>query len=377
MKSVVSTQNALRAIQVDAGFRQILKDIERNRSAMQSALAPYERFRQARLFDLDSPLRREIERASLAFNDLETRFRLPEMTETARLVAEFQKSPASRFLETYTGQAAELQRAIESMRTPWLDMHNTMRSIAAFTELQDIGHRLRSMPPFADDLAAALRVNLGDWRDPITWPPAIFKDLGARSDFYESLGFNAALTDFPAPAFEQSLDIARIRHPPPAIVELYGTPVPRSYDEAEEAAFARTNSAHDWLFRFETRLRAFIDERMTREFGSNWAEHRLPNVLHDKWLEKKRNRESAGGTVRPIIAYADFTDYELVICKRDNWREIFAPIFGRPESLRESLQRLYPIRLDTMHARPISQEDELFLHVETRRLMKIIVVRSN
>ena len=233
------------------------------------------------------------------------------------------------------------------------------------------------MPPFADDLAAALRVNLGDWRDPITWPPAIFKDLGARSDFYESLGFNAALTDFPAPAFEQSLDIARIRHPPPAIVELYGTPVPRSYDEAEEAAFARTNSAHDWLFRFETRLRAFIDERMTREFGSNWAEHRLPNVLHDKWLEKKRNRESAGGTVRPIIAYADFTDYELVICKRDNWREIFAPIFGRPESLRESLQRLYPIRLDTMHARPISQEDELFLHVETRRLMKIIVVRSN
>ena len=68
-----------------------------------------------------------------------------------------------------------------------------------------------------------------------------------------------------------------------------------------------------------------------------------------------------------MIAYADFTDYVLVICRRDNWR-IFKRYFGREESVRESFQRLYPIRLDTMHARQITHEDELFLYVETRRL---------
>ncbi|MEX0805199.1 MAG: hypothetical protein WD688_18035 [Candidatus Binatia bacterium] len=271
MKSLVSSQNALRVIQEDAGFRQILKDIDRNRAAMQVALAPYERLRQAGILDFDSSLRREIERASLAFKDLETRFRLPEMNETARLVAEFQKNPVSQLLSTYAGHASELQRAIESMRTPWLDIQNTMRSITAFAELQGIGHRLRRMPAFADDLAAELRANLGDWRDPISWPPAIFTDLGARSDFYESLGFDVALTDFPAAAFEQGLEIAKIRRRPPALIEKYGQPVPRSYDDTEEEGFARANAAHDWLFRFESRLRAFIDERLTKAFGPDWA----------------------------------------------------------------------------------------------------------
>ena len=75
-----------------------------------------------------------------------------------------------------------------------------------------------------------------------------------------------------------------------------------------------------------------------------------------------------------LIAYADFTDYEKVLCRGDNWGEIFATFFKRPENVRETFQRLYPLRLDTMHARPITQEDELFLYVETRRLMKVIPV---
>lgn len=73
-----------------------------------------------------------------------------------------------------------------------------------------------------------------------------------------------------------------------------------------------------------------------------------------------------------MIAYADFTDYVRVICKRDNWN-IFKPFFDREENVRESFQRLYPVRLDTMHARPITQDDELLLYIETRRLSKVII----
>lgn len=67
----------------------------------------------------------------------------------------------------------------------------------------------------------------------------------------------------------------------------------------------------------------------------------------------------------------------LVIGKADNWREVFGPSFVRLESVRESFQRLYPIRLDTMHARLITQDDELLLHVEVKRLVKVVTKRRN
>ncbi len=99
----------------------------------------------------------------------------------------------------------------------------------------------------------------------------------------------------------------------------------------------------------------------------------MPNGLYDKWRDKKQTREHGGEPARPLIAYADFTDYPLIICKRDNWREIFQPLFVRQENVRKSFHRLYPVGLDTMHARPITQDDELLLHVETRRLVRVII----
>ena len=44
----------------------------------------------------------------------------------------------------------------------------------------------------------------------------------------------------------------------------------------------------------------------------------------------------------------------------------------RPESVRESFQRLYPVRIDTMHSRPVTHDDVLLLYVEARRLMNMI-----
>jgi hypothetical protein len=264
---------------------------------------------------------------------------------------------------------------MESMCTPWLDAQKAMHSMAGFAELQGIGRALVSMPSFGDSLTSALRIDLGDWRDPIAWRPEIFTDLAARSDFYVSLGFDRALTDFPAPAFAQSLDIAGLRRDPLPLIDRYAGPVPQAKDDDKENGLTRTNMAYDRLLRLETQLRKFIDEQMTRVFGTDWPKHRLPNGLYDAWQEKKQKAKEAGGEEWPLVAYADFTDYERVICKRDNWREIFAAFFGRSESVRESFQRLYPIRLDTMHARPITQDDELLLYVETRRLVKVIIGR--
>jgi hypothetical protein len=168
------------------------------------------------------------------------------------------------------------------------------------------------------------------------------------------------------------VDISEFRRERPPLIARYGAPVPSSQDDNQEEDFARANKAHDWRQRLETQLRAFIDEQMTLAFGADWPKRRLPNGMYDQWQDKKRKAQQAGAVEWPLISYADFTDYALVICRADNWREVFAAFFGRPESVRESFQRLYPVRLNTMHARLITQDDELLLYVEARRLMKMI-----
>jgi hypothetical protein len=297
-------------------------------------------------------------------------FRLPKAAENQRLIAEGGEL-ISQVLAKYAEQVSDVQHAMDRMRTPWLDTLEAARSVAGFAGLQGMGHALGNMPAYSDALTSALRTDLGDWRDGITWTPEIFSNLATRKGIYISLGFDEALTSFPAPAFEQGLRLAGLKRDPPPLVDRYGPPVPPSVDKNEENSLARTNLAHDWLLRLETHLRQFMDKRMTRAFGTDWAKHRLPNGLYEKWQEKKRVAQLAGAQDWPLIAYADFTDYEPVICKRDNWREVFAAFFGRQEGVRESFQRLYPVRLDTMHARPITQDDQLLLYVETRRLVRV------
>jgi hypothetical protein len=92
--------------------------------------------------------------------------------------------------------------------------------------------------------------------------------------------------------------------------------------------------------------------------------------MHEQWRQKKEKARKAGEQDRPLIEYADFTDYVRLITRNDNWNAIFQPVFQRPESVTESFQRLYPIRICTMHARIITPDDELYLRVELKRVLK-------
>lgn len=364
---------AIKDVQRNSSRQRLLEDGERHRALMRSVEGPLAELRGAGLFDLGSPLQKEIQRAQQIMAEHSERFTLPKLGATQKLVQQFQQSPFAEVMKRYSEQASELKKAMEAMQTPWLDAQRALQSVSGLAEMQGIGGMLSRLPTFDDQVSAALRVDLGDWRDQITWPKNVFTDLGVRSNFYVGLGFDPTLTDFPAPAFAESVEIAGLRREPPQLVEAYGAPVPRSEDDEEEALI-RTNFAHDWLLRLETNLRRFIDLQMTRAFGSDWPKHRLPNGLYEQWLQKKQNAENKGRGSWPLVAYADFTDYERLICKKDNWREVFGGYFGRPESVRETFQRLHLIRLDTMHARPIGQDDELLLYVEVKRLIRVIVL---
>ncbi len=373
-----------RAWEETSGIRHLLEGINVRDSWLQAAIGPLDDIRQFGAMASARPeensllsgvlapdwISREVmEQAQGLLSGYEARFDLPVASEIAHLLSG--EGAAAAMLQRYGEEPAYIRQAMETMRNPWLDVQEAGRSVAGFAGIQGIGHALAAVPAFNDALTAALRVDLGDWRDTIIWPESIFTDVIARADFYAARGFDSSLTNFPVIAFRETVEIAGLRDEPPALELQYGPPVPAADGEQEEG-FVRTNTAHDWLQRFETRLRHFIDTVMTATYGPKWAKAKLPKDMYDRWEEKKRSAEDAGGQDYPLIAYADFTDYKSIICKRDHWREVFERYFERPESVGESLQRLYPIRICTMHARAITQDDELLLYIEVKRLIKAI-----
>ena len=98
----------------------------------------------------------------------------------------------------------------------------------------------------------------------------------------------------------------------------------------------------------------------------------LPKDMRNKWEAKRQAEIDAGREPRALIEYTDFSDYRMIIERSDNWTTAFKSVFGRPEDIRESFQRLQPIRIATMHSRIVTLDDELLLLVETRRVLKAI-----
>ena len=183
------------------------------------------------------------------------------------------------------------------------------------------------------------------------------------------------MTDFPAGAFDQAATIAGIKLPPPPRILDYDH-LPGHDEDDEEIGFERNNAVHDRVQRFETHVRKFIDQSMSAAAGKNWIKHRVPGPIRQEWRDKQERAREEGEPERPLIAYADFTDYETIIVRNDNWTDVFKPVFRRKTLVHESFRRLYPIRVCTMHSRLITQDDELYLHTETQRILTAIGIKT-
>ncbi len=79
---------------------------------------------------------------------------------------------------------------------------------------------------------------------------------------------------------------------------------------------------------------------------------------------------------RPLW-YADLTDYEVIIGRKDNWENLFKAVFRNLSDVQVSFRRIYPIRNSTMHARPISKADLVMLTVEVRRILGAIGLQQS
>ena len=233
---------------------------------------------------------------------------------------------------------------------------------------------LNERQPFGRLVTNVLRRNLGDWRRVTAIPDRMATDPNARYDFYIEQGFNDNLTDLPVDAFVEILDSSGFRRSDlPGPVEGYGYPLPVFPDEETDDDVPDENiDAYQLIFVLETNLRRFIDEQMTQQYGHRWVKQRTPPNMHQEWQKKRRIAIDKGETEQELIAYADFTDYEQIICRKDNWESIFERFFKRTSNIQESFNRLYPVRRATMHSRVIILEDLLLAHSEVKHVLRAI-----
>ena len=257
---------------------------------------------------------------------------------------------------------------MKAMHQPWFDSKNPVQSFSGFAELQGIGAALRTLPPFDEGLAERLRIDLGDWQVPLNFADENLVDPFVRTEFYLARGLDATVTAFPAAAFQEGTAIAGLSAPPPPASLPYSREQGAASDDKK--GFSRTNVAYNRVLRFETQLRCFIEERMATAVGPQWVKQRVPGPIWQGCEEKRAKAREANEREWSLIAYADFTEYVAIIIRKDNWDAVFAPVFKRDTLVRESFQGLFPIRLCTMHARLITHDDELYLLVETKRLLK-------
>jgi hypothetical protein len=288
-------------------------------------------------------------------------FRYPGFDEAGSLAR--QAMNTDRLASQIFGTGAELQIKMQAMNHPWL-RGDAINSALGFAAMQAMGRALDQYKPFEPELSSALRKNLGDWRDIVEPQLPTILDAQLRSGFYRERGFNSALTDFSESAFADSAELA-------GLVARRSTGIDTSsVGDDVEIGLRRNKEAFDRLQRFETAIRRFIEASMRSVFGEKWVKQRTPQKMYETWIDKRDKAIKAGEPERPLIEYADFSDYRIIIERSDNWNDVFKAIFGRVEDVRESLQRLQPVRIATMHARWITLDDEALLIFETKRLLK-------
>ena len=126
---VAPAVNALRSLTQTPAMLQIIEDARRRQKMVRAALGPMEDIRRLGLFDQTA-----LAAARSAYQDFHNQFHLPAIEEAQRLFKQYEDSPALSAIRRIHEDTEGVRRALEAMRTPWLDVQNQLRSIGGFAE---------------------------------------------------------------------------------------------------------------------------------------------------------------------------------------------------------------------------------------------------
>jgi hypothetical protein len=128
------------------------------------------------------------------------------------------------------------------------------------------------------------------------------------------------------------------------------------------------------LKRLEETLRGLIVRHLSA-LTPEWWMRRVPEDVRSNAERRKAARESMwpwhSGQDLSLIHYVDFGDYSKIICRKDNWREVFSGTFGDIEILRGKLRELEPIRNDVAHTRELAEPAREKLRLYSRDFLEV------
>ena len=259
-----------------------------------------------------------------------------------------------------TGRLASVREEILRLRRPWVDVEHPARSVGAYIEARALQDVIASSPPQSRAVVAAVRAELGDYRETGPIPEVVAADPMLRSAFRIDAGFDTDLSSLP-PAI-----LAKIFAP--------GAGIARNAEADPEALEA---FVHRRVKQVEKKLRLFIIAAMTAAIGPQWVKQRVDGKTRLRW--KERRQVDVDNSRRPgaLLDYAGFEDYRSIIDRNDNWEEVFEPIFKFRVSILETLRRLSLIRNPDAHFRVVTIDDLIDLVSEAGRLDRWLDRGSN
>ncbi|HEY9219033.1 MAG TPA: hypothetical protein VIO94_13355 [Phenylobacterium sp.] len=249
--------------------------------------------------------------------------------------------------------AATLSRRMSRIPVDWAVVDGEEESAEAFARLSRLSDLTRAAPTYTDETTEILVEELGE---PVAEPTADDETVAGREARYDAAGRERELIAFPPATYTEVLVSAGylVSFPPPPFVAVEdGLIEPVAY--SPETGFL--------LNSLEANLRELIVAQLRALEGDAWMKRRVPEAVRKAWTAGQEAAKSAGKPVMSPIHYANFMDLADVITSGANW-PVFQAMFTSKENLRVGLLRLYGIRNDIAHSRPIGLSDQLIAVAE-------------
>ncbi|BAS27231.1 CBS domain-containing protein [Limnochorda pilosa] len=116
------------------------------------------------------------------------------------------------------------------------------------------------------------------------------------------------------------------------------------------------------LDELEDELRAFLAERLSQA-GDDWWEQRVPAGIRNRCEARHRDALdhlpealAADERAAPLLEYASFGDYLVIILDNRNWAEFFRPVFRSREWVMRRFTDLQELRNRVAHNRDLDPE---------------------
>lgn len=285
------------------------------------------------------------------------RAQLPDLIPELRRVtaSDIAGATLSSLGERYAENGARfalLQKEMLGLQRPWVDVSNPSQSVAAYVDARALATIVAEGPPESRAVVSAVREELGDFRETKPVDELVAADPMLRSALRLEVGFNPNLSSLP-----------------PAIIATvfssYGGNLPRNIEADPDAL---ESAVHQRARRLELKLRRFIERKMNAAAGAKWSKQRVRGEVCQRWRQRRQLDIDNGRRASRLFDYAGFEDYREIIEHKQNWEEVFKPVFKVKTSILETLRRLSLIRNPDAHYRIVTIEDFLDLHTEGRRL---------